>query len=47
MKLSFCRFAVLAGPSIPIIGEGDKLPNDRYLILSYLNRVRLSFIWMK
>ncbi|KAL9437309.1 hypothetical protein AB3S75_023213 [Citrus x aurantiifolia] len=25
------RFAVLAGPSIPIIGEGDKLPNDRFV----------------
>ncbi|KAH9750546.1 putative glutamyl endopeptidase [Citrus sinensis] len=25
------RFAVLAGPSVPIIGEGDEEPNDRFV----------------
>jgi hypothetical protein len=25
----FCRFAILAEPSIPIIGEGEAEANDR------------------
>ncbi|KAF7804921.1 putative glutamyl endopeptidase, chloroplastic isoform X1 [Senna tora] len=26
-----CRFAILSGPTIPIIGEGDEEANDRYV----------------
>ena len=26
-----CRFAILSGPTIPIIGEGDEEANDRYI----------------
>lgn len=28
-KLSSCRFAILSGPTIPIIGEGNEEANDR------------------
>ncbi|KAH9684766.1 putative glutamyl endopeptidase [Citrus sinensis] len=31
LKSLSCRFAVLAGPSVPIIGEGDEEPNDRFV----------------
>ncbi|KAK9217284.1 hypothetical protein WN943_005910 [Citrus x changshan-huyou] len=31
VKSLSCRFAVLAGPSVPIIGEGDEEPNDRFV----------------
>lgn len=27
---NFFRFAILSGPTIPIIGEGDEEANDRY-----------------
>ncbi|KAH9684769.1 putative glutamyl endopeptidase [Citrus sinensis] len=36
LKSLSCRFAVLAGPSVPIIGEGDEEPNDRWLIQAKL-----------
>ncbi|KAF7119344.1 hypothetical protein RHSIM_Rhsim13G0005000 [Rhododendron simsii] len=28
---NFCRFAILSGPTIPIIGEGNEEANDRYV----------------
>ena len=33
IKFSSCRFAILGGPTTPIIGEGDEEANDRYHIL--------------
>lgn len=31
-----CRFAILSGPTIPIIGEGDEEANDRYFRLLFI-----------
>lgn len=38
----FCRFAILSGPTIPIIGEGDEEANDRYFTIDTWNNIKVS-----
>lgn len=32
LNVIICRFVILSGPTIPIIGEGDEEANDRYIV---------------